>query len=134
MLKSRIVVILDDDDDTAPTNDEIQRALDGAGFLSVFNVEPPGVRLVLDLSNAHIPEEESDQPSFGVRSSPHEHGWIVFPPEPPAEGESEPEAFVRLEVPPWFQPVLALAWREHCILINFDRDATTHPDLPSYDW
>lgn len=92
---------------------------------AIFHEQEPTKHLlverVLTLSTTHMPKTN---PDFGVtRVAPHEYGFVVFVCSTPKEEETE-----------WLAPALEEARRLGCSLINFDRDAATHPGLPTWDW
>lgn len=79
--------------------------------------------IVLDLNNSHVPGEF---PDFGnLRVVDHEYGWIVFVPAP--------DAVENYRIPEWIRPIMEVACRLACILINFDQDAPVQ-QFKTYDW
>jgi hypothetical protein len=83
---------------------------------------PPCLAKMLDLSTGHVPDGVDDKEPFlkELRFLENEMGWVVWV-LPGAEN-----------LPEWFKPIHDLAVLHDCILINFDRDADEHPDLPIY--
>lgn len=76
----------------------------------------------LALSTAHAP---SSRPDFGnMRVAEHKYGWIVFVTKP------DPGIYYGA----WLNPILELALKENCTLINFDADADEVDGLKVYDW
>jgi len=82
--------------------------------------EGPAVATMLDLSTSHAP---SEAPDFGeCRWMDHEMGWTVF-----VHGDDEDRSDER--TPRWFRPIMHYAQDHDCIVINFDRDGSEHPEL-----
>lgn len=80
------------------------------------------VRKMLDLSTKHMPETNPD--FMNVRVFETGFGYVVFVSDEPAE-----------DGPAWLAPVWEYAQNADCLIINFDSDAETYPDLfPSWDW
>lgn len=90
------------------------------------------VQNMLDLSTSHInPKAIKDMFAKGspliikgLRTSTHQHGWIVF-----INGDLTSD-----EVSPWFQPIFDKAVKEQAILVNFDTDAYPCEEFIEYEW
>lgn len=83
-----------------------------------------GLMPMLDLSTAHMPEED---PDFGeVRTAPHEYGYVVW--------VTDPDPQTKDKIPSWLYPIIEAAYRSECVLINFDRDADTVEAFQKHDW
>lgn len=80
---------------------------------------PGGVKVMLDLSTNHAPEEN---PDWGdLRVVPHEYGWVVF-----VDNEAE--------LPDWIKPAHHKAHSSGCMIINFDAAGDVLEDLPKWEW
>ena len=95
------------------------------------------IRLMLDISTAHLPEkygnEQSDESldtMSGVIVDSLETGFLMWVPEVPEEyalGFLTP-------VPPEILTVQEYARELCCDYVRFDRDADIVDDLPTWDW
>lgn len=89
------------------------------------------VHRYLDLSTAHLPEEESERIlAAPVRVIAHEYGWWV---NVPGLGDYDDydvagEGFEGLDT------VLRYARYHDCTWVNFDRDGDVDPNLLTYEW
>ncbi|MTD47158.1 hypothetical protein GKE82_23435 [Conexibacter sp. W3-3-2] len=90
------------------------------------------IRTVLDLSTGHLTEQTrtllrraQSRQGFGLRTVPHQHGAIAFLSEDLAQDLEH--------VPVDLARTVTLAHQHSALLINFDADAPTHPDLPVHD-
>ena len=76
--------------------------------------------MMMDLSTAHMPQTN---PDFGsVRNVSHEYGYVVWLTDSDDDGAQ------------WLKPILAIARKHKCLLINFDSDAATFDGLKTYEW
>lgn len=89
------------------------------------------LRKVLDISNAHITEEEMSriEQCEPVRIAVHEHGAIVFLP-----GEIDEDGIEQWEDFPNLLACVRMGIEFGCMLINFDSDAAEFPGLPKFEW
>ena len=82
---------------------------------------PPCIGPCLYLSTVHMPES---YPDFGpVRYQDTVHGYVVWYRD--IEDDSCPE---------WLKPVMELANKHDCTIIEFDQDNDETDLLPKYDW
>lgn len=83
-----------------------------------------------DLSTAHLPQPEMQNIVTGpVRAIEHEYGaWVNVPSVEDDPDTEEWEEF------PALHKVLAWAREKNARWINFDADAETTEDLPTWDW
>lgn len=102
----------------------------------------------LDLSTAHITQEEMEALSVGQdgdsgglpRHIPHKYGTWMQVPWPfgqlPPTGflGPDPEDGARAEEYPNVQRCIELARERECFWINFDQDADREEGLPTFDW
>ena len=80
------------------------------------------IEKALVLSTGHMP---CTAPDFGnIRTCEHEYGYIVFT-YFPEHCEEAAE---------WLKPILHLAHKNNCVLINFDRDVEPINSLTTYKW
>ena len=91
----------------------------------------PAVRLILDLSTAHLPATDRDDLNGvdGVLAYRMQHGWLMWAPDDPDESAS-----VEMDPPPEWVLVIQRYAREHgCDYVMFDSDARVDPALPWWD-
>lgn len=81
------------------------------------------VRHLLDVATAHVPSRYDIEQDFGShRAVIHDHGWIVYVGSGPND-----------ETPEWLRPILELAQRLDCTVIDFDEDADELDGVAIYD-
>ena len=93
----------------------------------------PDIRLLLDLSTAHLPEHLGSgglDAAPGVVAHRTTHGWLLWVPDDPDEsGAAFGDA-----VPAVVLAIQRYARRHGCDYVLFDADADRVDDLPSWDW
>jgi hypothetical protein len=93
----------------------------------------PVIRLLLDLSTAHLPEHlgTSDLDTApGVIAHRTAHGWLLWVPDDPDESaaamsDTAPEVVLAIQ---------RYARTHGCDYVLFDPDASRVDDLPTWDW
>jgi hypothetical protein len=82
------------------------------------------VQKMLDLSTSHLPSAAPDWGTLTVVE--HAFGWIVFVPGDPDDPDDwSGPGTDQEEATAWLKPIIRVAQHHGCILINFDRIATT---------
>ena len=81
---------------------------------------------VLMLSNAHMPQHATvDLAAFKpLRASETDYGWVAW----------VIEDVPLLELESWFRPIVELALKLNCMLIEFDADNETIEGLETFQW
>lgn len=97
------------------------------------------VRLMLDISTAHLPEKYGSEQSLealselghlGIIADALERGFLMWVPEDP---EGHTEEFYN-ETPPEILAIQVYARKLDCDYVRFDADADTVEDLPTWEW
>jgi len=92
----------------------------------------PNIRLMLDLSTAHLPEEVCD--NLGAYENVTAHhcicGWLLWIPDDP-DGSDDA---LRVPVPDVVLTIQRYARAAGCDWVLFDRDADIDDRLPTWDW
>lgn len=104
---------------------------------------PDNIRLLLDLSTSHLPENiaaRDDDPERlnsydGVTAYPMRHGWLLWVPDDPtdhasnygdpADGDGVPAEVLAIQVH---------ARSLGCDWVTLDSDAEVDPALPTWRW
>jgi len=89
------------------------------------------VKKYLDLSTAHIPNEDReilDGKKGAWIVTPHRYGWWVYV---PLDSSANPTT---AGFSPAFCSLIGVAIDNGCRWINFDQDASIDPKLPVFDW
>lgn len=87
-----------------------------------MNFQNFGVFNYLDISTAHIPEYLLDF-DCDYRICTYPEGAFFYVPEADID-----------EVPVELVPVFNYARDNKCVIVRFDADGMTFPELPEYDW
>lgn len=93
----------------------------------------PDIRLVLDLSTAHLPEDlgTSGLSSLdGVVAYPLDFGWLLWVPEDPDADNGEYDH----TIPATVLAIQRYARSHQCDYVLIDRDGPHNPDLPQWSW
>jgi hypothetical protein len=93
----------------------------------------PDIRLLLDLSTAHLPEHLGCgglDTAPGVVAHRTECGWLLWVPDDPDESATA----ILDTVPGVVLAIQRYARRHGCDYVLFDADADRVDDLPTWDW
>ncbi len=104
---------------------------------------PEDIRLMLNLSTAHLPERiaaRDDDPERlnsydGVIAYPTRHGWLLWVPDDPAEHAADyGDPADGDGVPAEVLAVQVYARSGDCDWVMLDADAERDPALPVWEW
>jgi hypothetical protein len=92
----------------------------------------PNIRLMLDLSTAHLPEDVCDNLDGYENVTAHHctYGWLLWVPDDPDESCSA----MRVPVPDVVLTIQRYARAAGCDYVLFDRDGDIDDQLPTWDW